>query len=68
MSVIILLLAASVTVALIFLGAFIWSVKNGQYDDEFSPPYRILFDDGTLSQPQREENVMIPDDSNPSNK
>lgn len=68
MSVIILLLAASVTVALIFLGAFIWSVKNGQYDDEFSPPYRILFDDGTPSQPQPEENVMIPDDSNRSNK
>jgi cbb3-type cytochrome oxidase maturation protein len=45
MSVIILLLAASIFVALIFLGLFLWSVKNRQFDDEFSPPRRILFDD-----------------------
>jgi cbb3-type cytochrome oxidase maturation protein len=57
MSVIILLLAASVSVALIFLGAFIWSVKNGQYDDEFSPPYRILFDDDTPLHSPSEEKV-----------
>ena len=44
MSVIILLLIASISVAAIFLGAFLWSVKNGQYDDETSPPMRILFD------------------------
>jgi cbb3-type cytochrome oxidase maturation protein len=44
MSVIILLLIASVSVAALFLGAFLWSVKNGQYDDETSPPMRILFD------------------------
>ena len=44
MSVIILLLIASISVASIFLGAFLWSVKNGQYDDETSPPMRILFD------------------------
>jgi cbb3-type cytochrome oxidase maturation protein len=45
MSVIILLLIASVSVAALFLGAFLWSVKSGQYDDETSPPMRILFDD-----------------------
>jgi cbb3-type cytochrome oxidase maturation protein len=45
MSVIIILLAASISVAALFLAAFIWSVKKGQYDDEFSPPLRILFDD-----------------------
>jgi cbb3-type cytochrome oxidase maturation protein len=45
MSVIILLLIASVSVAALFLGAFLWSVKSGQYDDETSPPIRILFDD-----------------------
>ncbi|MEJ8818327.1 cbb3-type cytochrome oxidase assembly protein CcoS [Lacibacter sp. H407] len=45
MSVIILLLIASVSVAALFLGAFLWSVKSGQYDDETSPPLRILFDD-----------------------
>lgn len=45
MSVIIILLIASISVAALFLGAYIWSVKTGQYDDEYSPPLRILFDD-----------------------
>lgn len=44
MSAIILLLIASISVALLFLLAFIWCVKNGQYDDEVSPPMRMLFD------------------------
>ena len=47
MSVLILLLIASITIAGIFLVAFLWSVKSGQYDDEVSPPMRMLFDDAT---------------------
>jgi cbb3-type cytochrome oxidase maturation protein len=45
MSVIIILLIASITVAAFFLAAFLWSVRKGQFDDEVSPPVRILFDD-----------------------
>lgn len=45
MSVMILLLGASLIVAIIFLIAFIWSVKNGQYDDDYSPAHKILFED-----------------------
>lgn len=45
MSVIVLLLLASLSVALIFLAAFLWSVGDRQYDDDYSPPRRILFDD-----------------------
>lgn len=45
MSVIIILLIASISVAALFLLAFIWSVTNGQMDDDYSPPRRILFDD-----------------------
>jgi cbb3-type cytochrome oxidase maturation protein len=45
MSVIILLLIASISVAALFLAAFIWSVRAGQYDDEVAPAVRILFDD-----------------------
>jgi cbb3-type cytochrome oxidase maturation protein len=45
MGVIIILLGASLLVALGFLAAFIWSVKNGQFEDDFSPAHRILFDD-----------------------
>ena len=49
MSAIVILLIASISVAAIFLAAFIWSVRNGQYDDEFSPPQRILFDNPPAS-------------------
>jgi len=52
MSVIFLLLIASITVAGIFLIAFLWSVKKGQFDDEESPPVRILFDDAPPSKKQ----------------
>lgn len=45
MGVIILLLGASLAVALGFLAAFIWSVKHGQFEDDFSPAHRILFED-----------------------
>jgi cbb3-type cytochrome oxidase maturation protein len=45
MSVIILLLVASILVAALFLGAFVWSVTTGQYEDEVAPAVRILFDD-----------------------
>ena len=45
MSVIILLLIASISAASLFLVAFIWSIRDRQYEDEYSPPVRILFDD-----------------------
>ena len=45
MSVIIILLIASISIAALFLLGFIWSVKTGQYDDDVSPSIRILFDD-----------------------
>lgn len=49
MSVIIILLIASVSVAAIFLVAFLWGVKSGQFEDDFSPSSRILFDDKPVS-------------------
>ena len=45
MSVIIILVTLSILVAGSFLGAFLWAVKSGQYDDTYSPSVRILFDD-----------------------
>jgi cbb3-type cytochrome oxidase maturation protein len=44
MSVIIILIIASIFVALLFLIGFIWAVKSGQYDDTYSPSVRVLFD------------------------
>ena len=45
MGVLIILLIASIGVAVTFLFAFLWGVKNKQFDDNYAPPYRILFDD-----------------------
>jgi len=45
MSVIIVLLIAGIAVAVIFLGAFFWSVRSGQFEDDYSPASRILFED-----------------------
>lgn len=33
---------ASFVISLIFLWAFIWSMKNGQFDDTTAPAVRIL--------------------------
>jgi cbb3-type cytochrome oxidase maturation protein len=45
MTIIIMLIVISLTIALIFLGVFIWSLKSGQYDDTYTPSVRMLFDD-----------------------
>jgi len=39
------LIVASIIVAVGFLIAFIWNVKDGQYDDDYTPSVRMLFDD-----------------------
>jgi len=45
MTVIILLAVIGIIVAGGFLLGFIWAVRNGQYDDMYSPSVRILFDE-----------------------
>ena len=45
MSVILILIIASIVVASVFLGAFYWAVKSGQYDDTYSPSVRMLFEE-----------------------
>jgi len=45
MSVIYMLISISLVVAVGFLIAFITAVKKGQYDDDYTPSVRMLFDD-----------------------
>ncbi len=45
MSVIFILVGFSLLVALFFLGSFIWAIKDGQYEDDYTPSIRMLFDD-----------------------
>ncbi len=45
MNILYLLIGVSLFAALIFLAMFIWAVKTGQYDDNYTPSIRILFED-----------------------
>ena len=47
MEVIFVLIGCSVFVALIFLIAFLWGTKSGQFDDDYTPSVRMLFDNET---------------------
>jgi cbb3-type cytochrome oxidase maturation protein len=49
MKIIFFLIVISLIVALIFLGAFFWAVRSGQYEDEYTPSVRILLDDEPAS-------------------
>jgi cbb3-type cytochrome oxidase maturation protein len=44
MTVIFLLIPLSVVIATGFLGAFIWAVRSGQYEDTCTPSMRLLHD------------------------
>jgi cbb3-type cytochrome oxidase maturation protein len=45
MKTIFFLIGCSVLLALVFLIAFLWSHKNGQNDDLYTPSIRMLLDD-----------------------
>lgn len=40
-----LMLPVSLLLALVFLIAYVWSVRTGQYDDTHTPSLRILTED-----------------------
>lgn len=45
MGVIYMLILVSLFVAICFFVAFVRAVKRGQYDDDYTPSVRMLFDD-----------------------
>lgn len=45
MSIIYMLLAISLVVAVAFFIVFVISVRSGQYDDTYTPSIRMLFED-----------------------
>lgn len=44
MTILIMFIAISMTIALIFLGLFIWLYQSGQYEDTDTPSIRMLFE------------------------
>ena len=62
MKIIILLISISVVVAIVFLVAFLWAMKSGQYEDTYGPSVRMLFDDNvkkTRTKPKNSRKVIV---------
>ena len=53
MSVIYLLISISIFVAIGFFVAFVIAVRTGQYDDDYTPSVRMLFDDQLAKKNQK---------------
>ncbi|MCL6461195.1 MAG: cbb3-type cytochrome oxidase assembly protein CcoS [Flavobacterium micromati] len=64
MSVIYLLITISIIIAIGFFIAFITAVKTGQYDDDYTPSVRMLFDDELLKSTKKETTVEKNEDYN----
>jgi cbb3-type cytochrome oxidase maturation protein len=57
LSALIILIGISLLVAAGFLIAFLWSAKSGQYDDDYTPSVRMLFEDTPKSSKANEEKI-----------
>ncbi|MBP6459899.1 MAG: cbb3-type cytochrome oxidase assembly protein CcoS [Crocinitomicaceae bacterium] len=55
MGIIYIMLVVSLVVALFFLGSFLWAIKSGQYEDDYTPSVRILFEDELISNNQNKK-------------
>jgi cbb3-type cytochrome oxidase maturation protein len=45
MEIILILIFFSIIIAASFLVAFLWAVRNGQFEDSYTPSVRMLFED-----------------------
>ena len=63
MSVLVILIGVSITIASGFLISYLWAIKSGQYDDKHTPAMRILFDD---NKPTEENNSKTEKINHPS--
>ena len=58
MSALFIMIGASLLIAIGFLIAFIWSVKTNQYEDDYTPSVRMLFDNTTIQEKDKEQNIQ----------
>jgi len=52
-----MLISISIVVAVVFLYFFIRAVRTGQYDDDYTPSVRMLFDDELVKEKNQESNL-----------
>jgi cbb3-type cytochrome oxidase maturation protein len=62
MSVILILILASLGVAVAFLAGFIWAVRSGQYEDTCTPALRVL---GEEPADKKSPSIFVKPSSNP---
>ena len=62
MSVIYILLTISIIVAIGFFVAFIVAVRNGQFDDSYTPSVRILFEDEVVKNKKTKKTILTKND------
>lgn len=60
MSAIFIMIGASLLLAIGFLIAFIWSVRTNQYEDDYTPSVRILFDNSIPKEKSNNETEHKP--------
>jgi cbb3-type cytochrome oxidase maturation protein len=58
MSIIYLLIGCSITIALLFLVGFLWSIRSGQYDDTYTPAVRMLFEPDPITPDDPKQNPL----------
>ena len=59
MSVIYFLISISIFIAVFFLYAFIKAVGSGQYDDDYTPSVRMLFEDELVKKETNKNQINI---------
>jgi len=52
------LIIISLTVAIGFLVTFVWAVKSNQYEDDYTPSVRMLFDDQVLKDTKEDKSEV----------
>ncbi|MCC9624606.1 cbb3-type cytochrome oxidase assembly protein CcoS [Thalassospira sp. MA62] len=55
MSNLLLLIPVALFLGLLGLGAFLWALRSGQFDDMEGAANRILFDDDDVAQPPKDK-------------
>ncbi len=53
-----MMLIISIIIAVFFFVAFIIAVKNGQYDDSYTPSVRMLFEDELVKDKPKESKLI----------
>lgn len=69
MGIIALLIFISLTIAIVFLIIFYWSMKSGQYEDTYTPSVRMLFEDKKVKdEAAKKESKIAKQEARPSMK